>query len=414
MSDPSGASFVYEDSLGNLNLWGEPEHPEQNDVDTIEIVTSDGRKIGEVMDFDLQGPTWEWGVGPASASFSTSPHNLTIANLPVRTRGVEVFITTSDGEQWWGFPDSITDGDPSTISFSCRGIRDLLAGRFIDRSSLYFDQVATGEIMRQLVLYAQSEERQKYRYENLWPRMVDFNMTPERWTSRKRSREYTREEHGNILDLLDEFRKLDTPIVTDVGWDYMPVAANDRDGVRRYLNITPWYDEPWPLSFPLVYIHESDGSNVLHFGGYTESGDDIANDIYVTGGSNGDVQFEAHVTDQASAKLRGIQTDIISAGDMKDVDWLAARGRREIASRKNPDVAFSLSVVTVPASIGHLMVPGTIWPIHIYCGRIQAHGMFRILSKTRNPARSYEIRLQAIETVLPEWEPFFEWGSGES
>lgn len=403
------ADFDENSTFGTLNLWGSPDKPEQVAEDRIEIVNSKGQKLGEVIDFALSGPVWEWGVGPATASFSTSPLNPTIQNLPINTRGVEVFITTGDGEQWWGYPDAISDGSPTSITFSCKGIRNLIGKRFIDRSSLLFTDIATGEIMRQLIFYAQNETHQSYRYENLWPRIVDYNITPERWSSHKRSRDYSREQHANILDLLDEFRSLDTPIVSDVGWDEMPVAPGNTAGVRRYINITPWYFEPWLFAFPLVYAAETDGSNISSFGGYQENSDDVVNDVYVTGGSNGDVQFEAHVTDQAAAKLRGLQTDVISAGDVKDVPWLQARGRKEITDRKNPDVSFTLTVVTVPASVGKLMMPGTIWPVHIYCGRIQAHGMFRILSKEWNSNRTYTVRLQAVTGVVPDYEPAFEW-----
>lgn len=358
----------------------------------IEMVDIYGRRL-KYINGNVGGVDFKWSE-PDAASFTVSPLDPTVKYLPLKTRNAEIRIRFPGEEQpFWGEPVAV-QGGPSGLTFQCRGLLSIFGERFIDRASLEFSSVPQVEIMESLVRYAQSEHRQQFRNWNITPRGFDYSGNI---LAKLRSRQYWREEHGRILDLLNEFAHIDYAIALKMTYEAsVQERFEGKQGKwKRYLDFIPVYEVIHPLSVPLVYGVADEPSNITSFT-FAEDAGALTNDVYAGGGSAGDIRFEGHYTDQTSASVHGLRTTVISHGDMTDPVWLEDAARQETEERKSPVQTITVTVPNQANAVGRYAWLGTIWPLRIDYGRIQVDGNFRIVGRRLNTNNTFSLTLEQI------------------
>lgn len=363
----------------------------------ITAVNRFGKPWFELTDFTLNDAKQTFNQ-PDTASFTISPLHPAAEYLPLKVRNFEIKI---DLPEWdnpiWGEPVSVRGG-PNGITFQVIGHMGMFMERFIDRESKIYTSYQQADIMKELIQYAQNEEHQLYRNMNIGARILDFGIIK----NKKRSRRYFREEHDAILDILQEFATTDTPV--DMKMSYFTNNIYGAGTWTRFLDIIPRYDIIWPLATPLYFGLDSPAtSNITSFE-WSEDASALATDIYVGGGSSGDIRFEGHYIDQDAAKVHYARQAVANAGDETDPEWLLNRAKFHVNARKRPIQKITMKSVTALAGIGRYAWPGTIWPIKIDYGRIQVNGNFRIISRSYAGPRL--ITLELDQMTQPITRPF--------
>lgn len=353
----------------------------------ISFTNNKGHSWFQMADFTLNDVSQVFNQ-PETASFTISPVHPAAEYLPLKARNFECRIDLPEQDQpTWGELVSVAGG-PEGITFQVVGHLGMFGDRFVDRKTLEWTSYPQADIIKELIEYAQDEEKQKYRDFNIVPRILDLGTIK----NKERSRIYYREEHTPILDALHEFQDTDTPI--DLKMSYHGPATAGGDWVRN-LDIIPRYDIIWPYATYLYFGSDSGSTNILSFE-WSEDATAMTNDVYCGGGSSGNVRFEGHYVDQRAAWLHYDRQAIINAGDMTDPAWLKAKAKAEVAARKRAKQRITIRSISVAAGIGRYAWAGTIWPIKINYGRIQVNGNFRIVKRTYTSNRVVTLELEEI------------------
>ena len=259
-------------------------------------------------------------------------------------------------------------GNQHTASFKCEGVLSHFGTRIVDRTSLLYTSIEQRTIALELINYAQSETVQANR---------NFNVVgaPFSGITQVRSRNYPREEHAFILDLLQEFPTLNN------GFDFDIVIQPD--GARWW---TPYHPKKGSVLTDLkVEMDETDSSGVVDFS-YRRDYKRLATHIYATGGSSGDVKFEENFEDIAASATYKVRQDVVSEGGQLDVAWLLARATREVGQRKRPILVPVITMSRYPIDYKRKVHTGDYLPLRIQRGRISITEPRRVLQKKWNIA----------------------------
>lgn len=272
----------------------------------------------------------------------------------------EIQVWENDQLIWWGVPWTVR-GTHERMTVNCQGLLSYFMKRFLTTTSLEYASLDQHTIGWNLVNYAQTGA-----YRDLDVVAGQFNPS-----GKVRSRRYEREEHPNILDLLEEF-----PTLQD-GFDFDIVI--DGTGRREWW---PYYPSKGSVKNELA-LHW--GRNIVSYT-YNEDAVDMANHVYVTGGTDGDIKFENNYQDAAAAAEYGSYEAITSHGSYLDVNWLLERAIEEVDKRKRPIKIPELVVKRDPVDILHLLHTGDIVPVRLDHGRTKLRDSYRVVRKSWKPS----------------------------
>lgn len=349
------------------------------------VTERDGTKIAPLPDATLETVTWELnGVGDQSFDIDPLSHGAR------QIEGIRTEIQTwidGDLEQWtvpWGL-----NGKSAKIKATTEGLLSLFNKRFVDRMSLLYTSVDQVLIAWDLLLYAQLETVEAHR---------DFNIgavTPLVPSGVTRSRNYKRDEHKCILDLLMEFRR--TELLNGFDFEIEFTA----DGSRNFKPYYPMKGEPKP-NFAIEWDSEGD-RNISDFT-WGENFLPLITCAYATGGTvqagQTSIKKEGKFEDVDASSYWGQMQGIVSEGTQLDEDWLDARAEQIVETKKLPEV---ITQITTALDMDHNAVKGLKvgdWiPVNIDHGRIQVHNWQRIFKKTYK-ASSDTVDLEFGEEVI--------------
>jgi hypothetical protein len=258
-------------------------------------------------------------------------------------------------------------GDSNIANFQCEGVATHLNDRRIDDASLYITSIEQRTIGYMLIAYAQSEATQANR---------DFNISYASFTGTThiRSRDYNREEHPVILDLLKEF-----PTLQD-GFDWDIVIAPD--GARVW---TPYYPKKGSYKPELAVQYELGGQRGLTDFTYKRDWKRITTEAYGVGGvSDGMTREEQRYEDVAASAEHGVRQRVVSDSST-DRPWLLDKATKEVNTFKNAVFLPQVKTVRVPLDYRRLITTGDTIPVSISRGRVQEVGVRRILQKSWSP-----------------------------
>lgn len=329
------------------------------------VVGRDGSRIGEVRNANVDEVTWDLN-GPGTASFRVAPWESGAEKIQLLKREIQIY--EDDKLRWWGVPWRAEKGfGSSEIKFNCEGLLSLLRKRVVDRMSLLYTSVEQRTIAWNLISYAQDQSVQANR--NLF-----IGSAPYSGTTRIRSRDYKREDHGNIYDLLWEFPTLDD------GFEFEIVS--DQTGQRLW---TPYYPQKGATlnNMRVEYEgHDIRGSNDYSF---SEDAYGVVTHSYVTGGSAGDVKFEQNFEDVPASVSYGVMQGVISEGGQNDVGWLLDRAKKEVGARKNTSKLPGVSLARSKRDLLLDVSTGDSIPFLISDGYVQLTGTQRVSTKKWTP-----------------------------
>ena len=306
---------------------------------------------------------------PDSMDFSLpqgSPGSEMIGGWETEIQVREVIESEGINEVVFQGPMVSESGNQHTASFNCEGVLSHFSTRIIDRTSLLYTSIEQRSIALELINYAQSEAVQANR---------SFNVVsaPFSGTTQLRSRDYKREEHAVILDLLQEFPNLDN------GFDFNIVIQPD--GARWW---TPYHPKKGSVLSDLkIEMDERDAGGVVDFS-YRRDYKRLATHVYATGGSSGDVKFEENFEDTTASATYKVRQDVVSEGGQKDTAWLLARAKREVGQRQRPILVPEITMSRHPIDYRRKVQTGDYLPLRIQRGRLNITEPRRVLQKRWN------------------------------
>lgn len=298
---------------------------------------------GPIEDCQVSDITWSLNQ-PGSATISFDPLAENANQVKLEQREIQIWF--DDDLMWWGVPWR-DQGDMNTVTIGCDGLLSWFMHRFVDRTSLLYTSLDQLAIAWNLITYAQNESVDGYR---------DLNIDAAAYapSGKIRSRNYDRNDHAAIFDLLQEF-----PTLSD-GFDFEIVTNSS--GQRLW---TPYYPKKGTTKSNLKIILTEDRERNVDTFTMQSDATSILTDVYVTGGTSGDVRFEAHVQDAAAmAAFRDMQ-GVISDGAQQDVTWLQERGERELGLRNH---VIKGPTITVPKEMLGLVSVGDSIPVQVDYG----------------------------------------------
>lgn len=324
----------------------------------LECVTRAGGPLGELSDAVLEKVRWELN-GPGTIDYNLKQTSPQITLPQEHINEVQVWIEEVDANKpmHWGFHHK-TRESPRGANFSCPGLLQYFNHRYVLNATLTYTSIDQLSIATALVAEMQNTADK------------DFNIAIGSFAASGvlRSREYKREEHPNALDLLQEFPNLADASGNPTGFDFDIVLS----GTQRFF--TPYYPRKGSTLVKPILEY---GKNVTDFD-LDRDGDDHANRVYATGGTNGDVKFENNYTDAASVATYKEWQAVKSNGSEKDVAVLLLRAQQEVAERKVPTVIPRVTAVEVPDQLLGVIQTGDFIPVQIDCGRTQIASNYRI------------------------------------
>lgn len=269
-----------------------------------------GKRYAELSEATLQDINWVLNdIG--SASFTIPVGSPGIETIQLLKRELQIWI---DGVISWGGPIMRESGTPTERTYECDGLLSYFMKRIVDRMSLTYTSIDQLSIMLDLVRYAQEETFQANR--NLY--IASANVAP---SGKIRSRNYRRDEHAFIFDLLKEFSEL-----SDGAECSIEIFG---DGRREF---TPWYPSKGIVRNDMVLEW---GRNITSYS-YNRDAVPVATHVYATGGTSGDVKFENNYEDLVASAEYGVMQGIVAEGSQNDVNWLLDRATSEVNDRKSP------------------------------------------------------------------------------
>lgn len=299
---------------------------------------------------------WELNA-PGSLSYTMLQRDPQVAAPLLNINEVQLWINNSI--EWWGFHSTCKNG-PRQVQFECPGLMEYLNARFILNASQTYTSIEQMQIAGAVLQAAQT------------PSARDWNILLGSYTPSgvTRSRDYKREEHKNVLEILQDFQK-----------------SADAAGNPTGFDIDVWFDGTGRREFRMYYPTRGTvrtnllmeyGANVTDYS-TTEDGGDMANRVYMTGGASGDVKFEQNATNSASVTTYGQWEDIVADSGEKDINTLLYKAQKEVAERGVIKKSVELTAIEVPDRLllGVVKVGDTL-PVSIHNGRDDFEGNYRI------------------------------------
>lgn len=337
------------------DAYGQADRQRERGI-AVRIVTRTGQLVQEITSARVDQIVWELNAA-GSARITVPTMEPRLSDLVIGLHEIQVW--RNDQLWWWGIPLRV-GGDHQKLTIELEGLLAYFDWRYLTYTSLQYTSIDQLSIGWNLLSHAQSSPN------------TSWNIGAANYplSGRIRSREYKRDEHPNILDALREFPELDD------GYDFDIVT--DPTGTRLW---TPYYPRKG-TSRPNMVLEW--GRNIVAFS-HTEDGLQLANHVYATGGSNGEIKFEQNHRDEASIAYRGQWQAIVSEGSQMDISWLKDRAVKEVEERKNPVVIPSITVVNQPVEVVSTLRTGDTVPISIQHGRVRVDGNYRVTGITWTP-----------------------------
>lgn len=357
----------------------------------LDLVTRENEPIAPLPTAKLEKVTWTLNA-PGSLSFSMQQSDPDVTKPLVLEHEVRCIIEGVDNT-WQGpiWQDAQT---PKAVTFDAEDIGSYLYGKHIDFSTLIYDTVGGHEqfeIGWGLVRYAQGIAVPEGG--NLAIPSKSFNVTAGDLTptGRLRLRRYLRDEHAEILPLLQEFAGLRNFNTGEPdGFDFEFITT--RDGQRLW---QPYYPQKGSLRMDLALEY---GRNVPDYT-VREDAKSISTKTYATGQNNGDIKLEAYYEDEPSSDKYTQMTKFIDYSDQSDPTALEEFARRYTENFKRPVITPELKTVQVPITLLGVLQTGDRVPVHIVNGRTNVNDIFRVGSITWN------VRPNTLEVgILPKVE----------
>lgn len=327
---------------------------------SLDMLVTDwnGVRQGELVGASLDNPYWTLNEA-GGCSISINPLRKAAELIKVNECEIQIWI---DGEYRHCVVPRDCQGDSKKISFPCEGIMSYLAYRFIHDSLQYGTPPDTGmeqfQIVQNLVNYAQVGANKDRR----------IVMAPWSSSGRARFKRWEWYEHKEILSEIADFADVDGGFDFDI--------ALFGDGRREFT-----------VYYPMKGVRRDNeklewGRNVVDYK-YNQAGKDQGTHVWATGGSSGDVRFEAHHEHVAYSQKYGVIEKVVSAGGELDVGWLSDRAIEEVASYGNPVTIPDLVVKDDPVKLDGVLDTGDIVPVDVNHGRCKMVGDYRIVKIQR-------------------------------
>lgn len=186
-----------------------------------------------------------------------------------------------------------------------------------------------------------------------------------------RFRKYMRNDHQQILDILKDFNDLADALGNPTGFDYDIVVSGD--GRREW---TPYYPRKGSL---INAVTLEWGRNITDYT-IDEDGSTVSNWTYMTGGSNGDIKFEANARDNVKAGKYGQWEAVVSDSEENDVGVLQEKAQKYNAKFGDPLIQPKVTAVETPDKILGVVGTGDQVMVRIQRGRINYAAVQRIVS----------------------------------
>lgn len=264
-----------------------------------------------------------------------------------------VFTSTNPHEIWWGVPIR-RKMKPGQQSITCEELLTYFKTRIIEHASATFTDIDQFDIAWSLIQTAQTGTN--------YDRNIGASYTPSGY---RRSRQYARDQHKIIFDLLMEFNA--DVLLNGFDQDVLVYETGERLWTPFYPARGSWYQG---------YLQW--GKDIVDY----EFDDDciqMRTKIYCTGGSDGTTKFEQSYEDVASSAKYGAMVGTVSDGSEKDLGWLLAKAQQQVAVRSKPIATHSI-VVTMD-KLGKIHPGDKIWVI-VDNDATQINAPFRVQSIT--------------------------------
>lgn len=337
------------------------------------VVDRTGAEIAPVPDLNWESVTYTLNDSGES-SFGGDPLADNMREIKTLKREIQLW---EDGTlRAWHVPWT-RSGNPAQVTWTAEGVLSLFKKRFVTNTSLLYTSIDQLAIGWDLLRYAQDAVVGPFR---------DFNIDPAVFalSGVVRSRNYEREDHSMIYDLIREFPDLEN------GFDFEIVTLPT--GQRLW---TPHYPRKGEFKpqFRLYWEEGGERANITFED--KEDATPIATKAYAVGGSAGDVRFEENWEDLVASEEYGVMESILSEGDQKDVQWLEDRARSEVNLRKAPLLQPTVTIDRwweLPQPDGSVevidmldnLVEGDSVPLLIDHGAYDYDATYRIYSRTWN------------------------------
>lgn len=356
----------------------------------LELYTRSSVAVASLTEAVLEEVKWTLNdIGQLSFSMLQDDEQIVVPKLVEH----EVRCTIEGVTNPWQGPIWQDEEGPKSVKFDANNVASYLTRRFIDYSSLYYDDIPGGYDQLQigwgLMQYAQGASFAQTG--NTPIPSKSFNVTAASYapSGRLRLRRYLRDDHSGILEMLQEFgglRNFSTGEIDGFDWEIICYA----DGRREW---TPYF--PMKGSLKPQYALEW-GRNISDF---TVNADakGLTTKTYCTGQSTGDTRLEANYEDAASSALYTQMVSVIDSSDQSDPDALEDRARTYTEEYKRPLITPELKAVAVPVELLGKIETGDRIPVKIDRGRTQIDDIYRVGEITWKP------RPNTLElTLLPK------------
>jgi hypothetical protein len=333
----------------------------------LHCVDKMGTSVGALSDAVLQSVRWELN-GPGYIRYimpQTSPHilipeeHVNEVQLWIRRNGVETL-------RHWGFHHQTTE-EVNQCTFTCPGLLGYMGQRFVTNTSLSYgyndDHSPKDEGIDQELIAGQVWSAKAY----------DLNIGVDAFDhGTPRYRFYDIFAHQNILtDILGEFPNLADDEGFPTGFDF---DIDISDPPAR--NFIAFHAGKGSLRSDLVLRY---GTNVTAFS-RSIRGENHATEVYVTGGSNGDIKFENFATSSLEVLDKyGHWEAVKTRSNENDFGVLGELAQRYISQLQIPPADLSVTVVeTDDMPLLDLLTTGDQIPVIIDRGRTQVDEVKRI------------------------------------
>lgn len=326
----------------------------------VRVVNRLGERITELHQAEVESMSWVLnGIGEAIIKVPTRDPKA----LKIELAKTEIQIFHGDNVIWWGVPWQV-EGGSHELQIRCDDLLSYLNKWYVTNTTLEYEDVDQFSIMWDVIskhngpFYIWSGNQGTTHYE---------------YSEVLRYRRYLREEHQNVLDILNEFPTLKHGFDFSMWLSAVPgniykriVFHYPQKGIRRPGMVLEW------------------GRNIKSFK-FNEDAVDMANHVYVTGGQANNVKFEENYIDEGAASEYGTLIDVVSEGSVLDPDHLRERAEQEVLERKKPLIIPEVTVVDHPVQVFKVLEVGDIVPVRIDCGRAQVADELRVASITWRP-----------------------------
>jgi hypothetical protein len=346
------------------------------DRQTYRLVTvqRDGTQVSSMPDANLKKVRWTLNETDNELQYVVPTMAPCAAFAQTWIFETQLWLWNKATSQWvfkWCGPNWQIEGDQDSMTMDCEGVMSLFKKRIVDDFSILYTAEEQFDIAWGLLEFAQTGTNR------------DFHVGAYAWTpsGKTRSRNYPRNEHQKIFELMEEWPTLDG------GFDYAIQLNSDGSRVWR-----PYYPSKGVVRTDVALRW---GTNINGFK-YSESSTEQANQVYVTGATSGDVKFEQNYEDTGSSAIYGVMQEVVADSAQKSVAWLLDRAKQEVADLAYPVTNVEITAVRVPDDLLFKLEVGDMVLVSIQRGRISVHDMYRIWAIEWDPEKN-ELSLEVVK-----------------